>query len=161
MAVISSSDIFIALSIYAYRTNSIYLTTLLNLEKSTNEQRKLTFDSNYGTIIDYCFPTREYPCDLYILFDSNMLLQVNVISILSCDKNEFFQENDQTISRILATKEFNLMNNLNSNEIIFKQLFKTRGDPGDSSYYKRKNERIEQQEEKRRKKKQISKSELT
>jgi hypothetical protein len=90
-----------------------------------------------------------------------MLLQVNVISILSCDKKEFFQENNQTISRILATKEFNLMNNLNSNEIIFKQLFKTRGDPGDSSYYKRKNERIEQQEEKRRKKKQISKSELT
>jgi hypothetical protein len=32
-------------------------------------------------------------------------------------------------------------------------LFKARGDPGDSSYYKRKNERIEQQKEKRWKKK--------
>jgi hypothetical protein len=80
---------------------------------------------------------------------------VNIVSILSSDKKEYFQENDQTISRILSTKEFNLINNIISNEIIFKQLFKTRGNPGDSSYYKRKNERIEQQEEKRRKK-QIS-----
>jgi len=148
----SSPDIFIALSIYAYRSHSIYLTTLLNLENSTNEQRQLTFDSNYGTIIDYCFPSKEFPCDLYILFDNNTLLKVNIISIFSCDKKEFFEENNTIINRILSTKEFNLMNNMNSNEIIFKQLFKTRGDPGDSSYYKRKNQRIEQQEEKRRKK---------
>jgi len=153
----TSSDVFIALSIYAYRINSIYITTLLNLEKSTNEQRKLTFDSTYGTIIDYCFPSKEFSCDLYILFDSNLLLKVNILSILSCDKKEYFQENDQTISRVLSIKEFNLMNNMNSNEIIFKQLFKTRGDPGDSSYYKRKNQRIEQQEEKRRKKQLPSK----
>jgi hypothetical protein len=149
---LTSSDVFIALSIYAYRTHSIYLTTLLNLEKSTNEQLKLIFDSNYGAIIDYCFPSKEFPCDLYILFASNILLKVNILSILSCDKREFFEENDQTISRILSTKEFNLLNNLSSNEIIFKQLFKTRGNPGDSSYYKRKNQRIEQQEEKRRSK---------
>src|SRR5262249_22092431 len=111
----------------------------LNLEKST----KLTFDSNYGAIIDYCFSST---CDLHILFDSNTLLKVNVISIFSYDKKEFFQENDKTINSILSLKEFNLMN---SNEIIFKQLFKTRTDPGDSSYYKRKNERIEEQKRKK------------
>jgi len=149
--VTSTSDVFIALSIYAHRTDSIYLTTLSNLEKSTNESRKLTFGSNYGTIIDYCF-SRNSQCDLYILFDSNTLLKVNILSILSCDTREFYEENDKTISIILAKKEFNLMNNINSNEMIFKQLFKTHGDPGDSSYYKRKNQRIEEQEEKRRKK---------
>ncbi|CAF0969234.1 unnamed protein product [Rotaria sp. Silwood1] len=149
------TDVFIALSIYAYRAHSIYLTTLTNLEKSTNEQCKLTFHSKYGTIIDYCFSSKESistsQCNLYILFDSNILLKINIISLFSYDKKEIL-ENDTTISTIINTKEFNFINNIGSNEIIFKQLFKMRGKPGDSSYYKRKNERIEQQEEKRRKK---------
>jgi hypothetical protein len=149
---ISSSDldnVFIALSIYSNRTNSIYLTTLSNLEKST---KKLTFNSTSGTIMDYYFHPNS-KCDLYILFDNNTLLKVNINSILSCDKKEFFEENNQIINTILSNNEFNLMNNIISNEMIFKQLFKARGDPGDSSYYKRKNERIEQQKEKRWKKK--------
>jgi hypothetical protein len=150
----NTSDVLIALSIYGDRLHSIYLTTLSNLQKSSNEQRKLTFDSSYGTIMDYCFPSNS-DCYLYILFDSNILVKVNVMSILSCDKTEYFEENDQTINRILGRQEFSLMNNITSNDIIFKQLFKSRGDPGDSSYHKRKNVRIEQQEEKR-KKKQVS-----
>ncbi|CAF1309699.1 unnamed protein product [Adineta steineri] len=147
----TTSDVFIALSIYASRTHSIYLTTLSNLKNSNNEQRKITFNSTHGTIIDYCFSSKN-STDLYILFDSNTLLKVNIISILSCNKNEYFEENNKSISTILAREEFNLINNINSLEIIFKQLFKSRGDPGDSSYYKRKNQRIEEQEEKRRKK---------
>jgi hypothetical protein len=149
---ISSSDldnVFIALSIYSNRTNSIYLTTLSNLEKST---KKLTFNSTSGTIMDYYFHPNS-KCDLFVLFDNNTLLKVNINSILSCDKKEFFEENNQIINTILSNNEFNLMNNIISNEMIFKQLFKARGDPGDSSYYKRKNERIEQQKEKRWKKK--------
>ena len=142
---ISSKDAFIALSIYAYRTHSIYLTTLKNLVESTNEQRKLTFDSTYGAIIDYCFSNS----DLYILFDSHTLIKVNVIAVFSSDKTEYFQE----IKTILANKELELMN-----EMIFKELFKTRGNPADSSYYKRKNQRIEQQEEKQRKKTSSGKS---
>ncbi|CAF3679410.1 unnamed protein product [Rotaria socialis] len=152
-------NVFIAISIYAYRNHTIYLTKLSNLEKTTNEQCKLTFNSKYGTIIDYCFSTKELisnsQCNLFILFDSNILLKLNLISIFSYDKNEI-DENDSVISTIINTKEFNFMNNITSNEIIFKQLFKMRGDPGDSAYYKRKNERIGQQEEKRRKK-QVSK----
>jgi hypothetical protein len=138
MAVTIFPDVFIALSIYAHRNQSIYV---FKLENSIHEQRKLTFDTNYGAIIDYCFSSK----DLYILFDSNRLIQVNIQSILS---------SDQTINEILTNKEFNIINNNHSNEIIFKQLFKTRGNPGDSSYYKRKNQRIEQQEEKRRQKHQ-------
>ncbi|CAF0977538.1 unnamed protein product [Rotaria sordida] len=155
------TDVFIALSIYIYRTHSIYLTTLENLEKSTNKQYKLTFNSKYGTIIDYCFSSKEFistlQCNLYILFDSNILLKINIIPLLSSsyDKNEIL-ENDTTISTIINTNEFNFINNITSNEIIFKQLFKIRGKPGDSSYYKRKNERIEQQEEKRKRKNQVS-----
>ncbi|CAF0861196.1 unnamed protein product [Adineta ricciae] len=148
MDVASASDVFLAFSIYADRAHSIYLTTLTNLEKTSNEQRKLTFNSTYGTIIDYCFSSN----DLYILFDSHNLLTVNIPSVLSCDKSEYVQDNDSSISAILATKGFHLMNNINSLEVIFKQLFKTRGDPGDSSYHKRKNQRLEEQEEKRRKK---------
>ncbi|UJR10067.1 hypothetical protein I4U23_014289 [Adineta vaga] len=146
--VTSTSDVFIAVSIYADRNHSIYLTTLTNLEKSNNEQRKLTFDSKYGTIVNYCLSLN----DLYILFDNHTLFKVNTPAVLACDKNEYIQDNDLSISNILATKEYNVMNNINSLEIIFKQLFKTRGDPGDSSYYKRKNQRLEEQEEKRRKK---------
>ncbi|CAF0909615.1 unnamed protein product [Adineta ricciae] len=148
MDVASASDVFLAFSIYADRAHSIYLTTLANLEKASNEQRKLTFNSKYGTIIDYCFSSN----DLYILFDSHNLLTVNILSVLSCDKSEYVQDDDSSISTVLATKGFHLMNNINSLEVIFKQLFKTRGDPGDSSYHKRKNQRLEEQEEKRRKK---------
>ncbi len=152
MDVLSSSDLFIAFSIYAHRAHSIYLTTLSRLETSINESRRLTFDSTYGAIIDYSFPSKDFPCDLYILFASNTLLKVNVQSVLSSDQSEFFEDTDPTINQILARDEFHLMNNITSNETIFKQLFKNRGTPGDSSYYKRKTERIEQQEEKKRKK---------
>jgi hypothetical protein len=135
MAVTIFPDVFIALSIYAHRNQSIYV---FKLENSIHEQRKLTFDTNYGAIIDYCFSSKE----LYILFDSNRLFHVN---IQSCDS---------TITEISLSQELTVTNNNHSNEIIFKQLFKSRGPPGDCSYYKRKNERIEQQEEKRRQKKQ-------
>lgn len=145
MATTASPDVFIALSIYAHRNHSIYLTTLENF---SSEQRKLTFDSNYGSIIDYCFPSQGNASDLYILFDSNRLIRVNIPSILSCDKKEYMEKTDSTIDGILANKDFQLQ----ANEIIFKQLFKNRTGPGDSSYYKRKTERLEQQEEKRRKK---------
>ena len=145
MNVTSTSDVFLAFSIYADRAHSIYLTTLTNLEKANNEQRKLTFDSKYGTIIDYCFSSNH----LYILFDSHNLLTVDILSVLSCDKNEYVQDDDSSIGTMLTTKGFHLMNNINS---LFKQLFKTRGDPGDSSYHKRKSQRLEEQEEKRRKK---------
>ena len=148
LAVTPFPDVFIALSIYAHRNHSIYLTTLSNLENSINESRKLTFNPKSGAIIDYCFPSNKSPYELYILFDNQTLLRINIRSILSCDTKEFFEENDSTMNGILSNQEFPL----HSNELIFKQLFKTRGDPGDSSYYKRKNERIEQQEEKRRKK---------
>lgn len=142
----TSSDTFIAVSIYAYRNHSIYLTTLSNFEKSI----KLTFDDKYGSIIDYCFLSNDF----YILFDSNNLLKINISTLFSYDKKEFSEENNLAVNEILSRKEYNLINNINSIEIIFKQLFKTRGEPGDCSYYKRKNERIEQQEEKRRKKEQ-------
>ena len=135
MAVTTSPDTFIALSIYAHRNHSIFV---FKLENSLQEPRKLTFDTSYGAIIDYCFSSKE----LYVLFDSNRLFRVN---IQSCDS---------TITEISLNQELNGTNNNHSNEIIFKQLFKTRGPPGDCSYYKRKNERIEQQEEKRRQKKQ-------
>lgn len=144
MATTTSPDVFIALSIYAHRNHSIYLTTLENL---AHEQRKLTFDSNYGSIIDYCFPSQANASDLYILFDSNRLLRVNLPSVLSCDKREYVEKTESTIDGILAN-----INAVQFNEMIFKQLFKTRTDPGDSSYHKRKTERLEQQEEKRRKK---------
>lgn len=149
LATTTSPDVFIALSIYAHRNHSIYLTTLENF---SHNQRKLTFDSKYGSIIDYCFPSQNNASDLYILFDSNRLIRVNIPSILSCEKKEYLEKTDSTIDGILANQDFHLVNAIQSNEIIFKQLFKNRTSPGDSSYYKRKTERLEQQEEKRRKK---------
>ena len=60
-----NSNVYIAFSIYAHRFNSIYLTSLSNLKQLANEQRKLTFDSTYGTIIDYCFPSKDCLYDDY------------------------------------------------------------------------------------------------
>ena len=78
------SDIFLAFSIYAYRSHSIYLTNLSNLKQLSNKQRKLTLDTSYGTIVDYCFANHDW--DLYILFNSNVLLKVDIMSILAYDQ---------------------------------------------------------------------------
>ena len=151
-------DVFIVFSIYVYRIHSIYITSLSELDKSTNQQYKLTFNAKYGTIIDYCFSSKEFisntQCYLYILFDSNLLFKINLLSILSYDKSTIFG-NDAAFSTIINTNQFHFINNITTNENIFKQLFKIRNKPGNCSYYKRKNERIEQQEDKRRKQKQI------
>ena len=85
------SNVFIALSTYGSRVNSIYLTTFANLIQTTREgHRQLSFDLSYGTIIDYCFPSKETisntHCDLYVLFDSHTLLRVNIIPILSSNQ---------------------------------------------------------------------------
>lgn len=142
--VLSGADVLIALSTYTHRNHSIYLTTLANLQKPNSEVRRLTFDSKYGAIVDYCFASNN-STDLHVLFDSDTLVKVNT--------------NDQSLSTVLVKKDFHSMSNVNSLEVIFKQLFKTRGEPGDCSYYKRKNQRLEEQEEKRRKKQQLTSNE--
>ena len=156
----SSSETFVALSIYSSRTHSVYLSTLSRLKEESSEQLQLTFDSQYGTIIDYRFASMdtvsESQCDLYILFDSNTLLKVNLIPILSNEHVDTSIVNVQEITDVLAKKEFHSVNHLLANETIFKQLFKSRGSPGDCSYFKRKTERIEQEEQKRHKKKAVS-----
>jgi len=128
-----ASNNLIALSIYAYREHSIYVTNLSN----NNQTRKITFDSKYGTIIDYTFSS----FDLYLLFDSNRLFKLNL-----ADEKVLIEEID------LKINSSHIMNNIHTLEIIFKQLFKTRGQPGDCEYFKRKNERIEQQEAKKQRK---------
>lgn len=126
-----SGNNLVALSIYAHREHSIYLTNLAD-----NQTRKITFDSKYGTIIDYTFSS-----DLYVLFDSNRLIKLNL------------SEEKPSIEEIdLKLNSSHITNNIHSLEVIFKQLFKTRGEPGDCAYFKRKTERIEQQEEKKRRK---------
>lgn len=160
-----NSNVYIAFSIYAHRFHSIYLTNLTNLKQLDNEQRKLIFDSTYGTIIDYCFPSKDCLYDdyhenaqiyLYILFDSNVLLKIDVISILLCDETELFvksDENTQEINNILARKEFqlnNFMNNNTSYDILFQQLFKNHPNSKENSLHKRKSEKVEQQQPKKR-----------
>ncbi|CAF4575942.1 unnamed protein product [Rotaria sp. Silwood1] len=132
-----NSNVYIAFSIYGHRLHSIYLTSLSNIKQLANEQRQLIFDSSYGTIIDYCFPSKETlfndytiysKCNLYVLFDSNVLLNVNIISILTSNQTSLFAKSNQPIQEIndiLASKEFHSMNyNIKTDEIIFKKLFK-------------------------------------
>jgi hypothetical protein len=153
-----NSNIYIAFSVYDHRYHSIYLTSLSNIKQLANEQRKLTLDISYGRIIDYCFAPKEYlfedyitnsNCYLYILFDSNILLKINIISILLCnDKNLFGKSNEiiQEINTILTQKEFHLINYMNNcidlDEIIFKNS-------NGNSYLKRKTEKIEQEQRKK------------
>ena len=159
------SNIYIALSIYAHRLHSIYLTSLSNLRQLRNEQRKLIFDSSYGTITDYCFPLEEIlfndytthsKCHLYVLFDRNILLQVDIIPIILCNKTELCVKSDvniQEINNILATREFNFIdyinNDVQSEVIMFKQLFKNCRYSENNSCFKRKNEEIQEQQSKK------------
>ncbi len=156
------SNVYIAFSIYAYRSHSIYLTSLSNMKELANEQRKLTLDSSYGTIVDYCFSSKDIlindyikdsKCYLYILFNSNTLLKVDIISILLCNGTQLFVQSDETIQEIntiLARKEFHSMDCINNNRVsddmIYNQLFKNHV----SSYHKRKMESIEQRQRKRK-----------
>jgi hypothetical protein len=154
-----NSDIYIAFSIYSHRFHSIYLTTLTNIKKLNNEQRKLIFDLSYGTIVDYCFPSKDVlrddyistsKCYLYILFDSNILLKIDIISILLCDETELFEQSDgniQEINRILASREFHVtnLNNITSDDIIFDESFQNSNDHS----LKRKIEKTEQQQRKK------------
>ena len=160
----SSCETFVALSIYTSRAHSVYLTTVSRLTDETRVELQLTFDTHYGAIIDYRFSSTESvsdtQCDLYVLFDSNTLLKVNLIPILANEPIDSAIVNVQEISSVLGRQEFHSVNQLVANETIFKQLFKSRGSPGDCSYFKRKNERIEQQEEQKRNKKQAVSSQF-
>jgi hypothetical protein len=155
-----NSNIYIAFSIYAHRFHSIYLTSLSNMKKLANEQRKLIFDISYGQILDYCFPSKEYlfndylktsNCYLYILFDSNILLKVNINSILLCNQINLFEKSNeriQEINNILTQKEFHLIdygnNSTTLKKSIFKKLFKN-----SKNIHKRKTERNEQEQRKK------------
>lgn len=160
----SSSETFVALSIFTSRAHSVFLTTVSRLKDETGAELQLTFDSKYGAIIDYRFSSMESvsesQCDLYVLFDSNTLLKVNLLPVLANEPIDSAIVNVQEISTVLGRQEFHSVNQLVANETIFKQLFKSRGIPGDCSYFKRKNERIEQQEEQKRNKKQAVSSQF-
>lgn len=155
------SNIYLAFSIYAHRSHSIYLTTLENIKKLSNEQCKLTFDMSYGTIIDYCFPSKDnvydnYTPDLYILFDSNIILKVDIISVLLYNEKELFAETNETIqeiNNILTQKEFCIIDSINNytelDEYMFKQLLKNIKNSNENSSQKRKIERIEQNQRKK------------
>ncbi|CAF0908161.1 unnamed protein product [Rotaria sordida] len=152
-----NSNVYIAFSIYAHRLHSIYLTSLSNIKQLINEQRQLIFDISYGTIIDYCFPSKDIlfndytiysKCNLYILFDSYVILNVNIISILLSDQTKLFVKPNQTIqeiNNILASRDIHLMNyNIKTDEIVFQQLFKN---SNNNSCHKRKLEIVEQQQQ--------------
>jgi len=94
LALISTSaDVYLAFSI---STRSIYLTSLVNLERFTNKERKVRFDANFGQIVDYQFDKTE----LVILFDRKNLLKIDVPLILSSNQAEFFLELNHSIQQI-------------------------------------------------------------
>lgn len=145
-----STDVHIALSIHTSRNHSIYLTNLINVKTNSGPSFRLNFDSQFGNILDFAFSSNNESVDsnLYVLFDTNRLVFVNVETLTIVD-----EEFSKKIETILQEKEHQPVNNSMSKVLMFNQLFKNRGQPGDSSYYKRKNERIEQEEAKRAKKK--------
>ncbi|UJR36024.1 hypothetical protein I4U23_028763 [Adineta vaga] len=161
------ANVYIALSIYSQRFHSIYLTNLLNIKDFTNTQRKLTFDSTYGTIVDYCFPSKEIrfndhvadkKCYLYVLFDSNVLLKVDILSILSTHQSELFAQTDkhiQEINTLLASNEFHSIScnheNFESDNIVYNQLGENLNNSTKSLTSKHKlEEAVEEQQRKRR-----------
>jgi hypothetical protein len=147
-----NSNIYLAFSIYAYRFHSIYLTSLSNMKQLKNQQRKLTLDIAYGTIMDYCLVNYSSNLDLYVLFDSNMVLKINMMSILSCNRKELCAQSNKTIqeiNNILTRQEFRLMdcnnNYLAFDDMMFKRMFKNEI----TSSYKRKAEQIEDNQRKK------------
>ncbi|CAF3763007.1 unnamed protein product [Rotaria socialis] len=158
-----NSNVYIAFSTYAHQYHSIYLSSLSNMKRLNNEQRELTFDSSYGEIIDYCFPaqktslndyTTHEKCFLYVLFNSNVLVQVDIPSILSYNQTALsVQTNDriQEINYILANHEFNLVHNkIKKDAFAFKELFENSTDSNNDCHLKRKSETVEEQENRKK-----------
>ena len=141
---VSDSTTLVTLSIYAYRSNSIYFFALNQLPQTY----QLVFDSQQGNIIDYCFSSSN---DLIVLFDNYRIIRVDVQSVFNSDTAVCSDEHLKDINQILIQEEYHPINRCEKNLMMFKQLFKNRISPGDCSYYKRKNERLLQTEEKRRK----------
>ncbi|CAF1035442.1 unnamed protein product [Didymodactylos carnosus] len=146
--ILQTSSTFIALSLYCQRHHCIYLTTLSNLKTLNNEQKKLFIDDSYGSIIDYSFSpnssiinssTFSTKCLLYVLFDTNTLIQIDIIEILKCSVNYKFDKiispSVGAINQILASNEFLLCK---PNDLAYKQLFEIRID--NIRYCKRKSE---------------------
>ncbi|CAF3317812.1 unnamed protein product, partial [Rotaria sp. Silwood2] len=98
-------------------------------------------------------------CNLYVVFDSNVLVNVNILSILSSNQTKLYvkpNQKIQEINNILASKEFHLMNYMNYNmktdEVIFQKLFKnSNNNNNNNSHYKRKIEIVEQQQKSKKK----------
>ncbi|CAF0832491.1 unnamed protein product [Adineta ricciae] len=135
--------------------------TLTNLINFTNTQRKLTFDSSYGTINDYRFPPNKISSNnhagdtkfyLYILFSTNTLLKVDISSLLTCDNAELFATTDnhmQEINRILAGNIFHAVNNTSQKLLVDREAFDSHVNCADASCLKRK---IDSDEERQKKK---------
>lgn len=124
-------NIIIALSIYIDRFHSIYLTDLENMKSLANEQRKFTFDTHYGTIVDYCLINSMSDSSLYVLFDRNLVVQVDIGLMCNYDEREYFNSSNEMmneINRLLIQKEFQLDNHFHSSisfdEMIFGQGLK-------------------------------------
>ena len=132
MDVINSHlNIIIAFSIYIDRFHSIYLTDLENMKQLTNEQRKLTFDSHYGTIVDFCLIDSMSNSHLYVLFNRNIVVQVDVGLMCHYKHREWSASNDEIMNEInihLTREEFNLHNypcsSIQFDEMIFGQGLK-------------------------------------
>ncbi|CAF0876719.1 unnamed protein product [Didymodactylos carnosus] len=158
--IFETNPTFIALSLYSQRHHCIYITTLSNIKTMNNEQKKLVIDHSYGSIVDYSFSPKSIliehyystkpKCLLYVLFDTNRLLQIDIIEILTCSTNYKFDTSTsssiESVNQILSSNEFFLCK---PNDSAYKQLFKTRID-NIKDYYKRKTEREQQLKSKKR-----------
>ncbi|CAF1964008.1 unnamed protein product [Rotaria magnacalcarata] len=157
------SNVYIVFSTYARRYHSIYLSSLSNMKQLNNEQRELIFDPIYGGIIDYCFPAQETFLNdytthekyfLYVLFNTNVLVQVDILAMLSHNQTALFvQANDriQEINYILANNEFNLVHKrIKKDALIFEELFENSTDSNNNCHRKRISETFEEQENRKK-----------
>lgn len=155
------SNIYVAFSVFGYHYHSIYLTSVENMKQLKNEQCKLTIDMSYGIIVDYCFSSQFHDnssCYLFILFGSNVILRIDVISVLLCNNTQLFSETSENIhgiNDILSQKEFHIIDIMNSflglDDMMFTQLFKnTKYSNENISSQKRKPDKSEQQNQRKK-----------
>ena len=155
-AINTNFDVIIAFSIYADRFRSIYLSTLDNIKQLANEQRKLTFDTHYGTIVDYSFACTTSSFDLYVLFDRNLVVRIDVGLVCKSKRRELLvssEEMTNNINRILTGDEFLTFNDRSNllvfDEMIFGQGLKNSTHTISQVSHKRKDRSVENEQRKR------------
>lgn len=153
---ISKDDrILIGFSIFAFRSTSIFLVEFDQKEICFRTAIELKICGDEKSIVDFVFLSKE----IFLLFDDVSFSKIDVESTLKTGSIVSSNEFSSKLGEKMLEVNFRPINRCQTHLNIFQQLFKSRSASGNSSYYKRKTDRLQAEQEKKKKKNLTSLSE--